>query len=98
MAKRPVITPVSVGSASQAINENLNRIAQAFDGVVSRDGSTPNQMVGDLDMNSNDLLNIKQAHVDVLFVGGQQIVAGQGTGTGQGTDTDYVAIYQQAQE
>ena len=89
MAKRPVITPVSVGSASQAINENLNRIAQAFDEVVSRDGSTPNQMVGDLDMNSNDLLNIKQAHVDVLFVGGQQFNPGQDTGMPHNFIEDY---------
>ena len=92
MAKRPVITPVSVGAASQAINENLNRIAQAFDEVVSRDGSTPNQMAGDLDMNSNDLLNIKQAHVDVLFVGGQKF------NLGVGTDTDYIDIWLEAQQ
>lgn len=92
MAKRPVITPVSVGAASQAINENFKRIAEAFDNTVSRDGSTPNQVNSDWDLNSNDLLNVKQAHVDVLFVGGQKF------NLGVGTDTDYVAIYQQAQQ
>ena len=73
MAKRPVITPVSVGAASQAINENLNRIAQAFDEVVSRDGSTPNQMEADFDLNSNDLLNVNRGYFSELSIGGKQV-------------------------
>lgn len=66
MAKRPSITNVTVGDASAPLNTNFQRIAEQFDNTLSRDGSGPNQLNSDLDMNGNDLLNVKQ--VDTIFI------------------------------
>jgi hypothetical protein len=41
-----------------AINDNNDKIEAAFDNTLSRDGSTPNQMESNLDMNSNRILNL----------------------------------------
>ena len=70
------LTPVSNlsnGSAVGAINENYDRIKTAFENVLSRNGDTPNQMKADIDMNSNDLLNVKELGAEVLKVGGVNI-------------------------
>ena len=40
------------------LNNNLDAIESALDKALSRDGETPNQMNADLDMNSNDILNV----------------------------------------
>lgn len=45
-------------SAVQAINDNNERIEEAFDNTLSRDGSSPNEMEAPLDMNSNRILNL----------------------------------------
>lgn len=39
-------------------NNALQQIAAAFDNTVSRDGSTPNSMEADLDLNSNRIVNV----------------------------------------
>lgn len=49
----------NTASAKAALNQNFDRIEEAFDNTLSRDGSTPNQMEADIDLNSNDLLNVK---------------------------------------
>ena len=60
MAKKPTLTDVSSGYTSQTtLNSNFEALRDAFDNTLSRDGSTPNQMESDLDMNSNDILNAK---------------------------------------
>lgn len=41
-----------------AYNANNALIEAAFENTLSRDGSTPNQMGADLDMNSNDIANV----------------------------------------
>jgi len=41
-----------------AINARLALIEAAFDNTVSRDGTVPNSMSADLDMNGNDILNV----------------------------------------
>lgn len=74
MAKRPPITPVSAGQASININQNFNRIAEQFDNTLSRDGSGPNFLSADLDMNSNDLLNIGRVDAEDFSIDGQDIV------------------------
>lgn len=59
MAKRATLTDVSSGYASKVtLNDNFVALNENFDKTLSRDGSTPNQMEADLDMNSNDILNI----------------------------------------
>lgn len=69
MAKRPVLTDVvDMVTAPTIINTNNDNIETAFDNTLSRDGSTPNQMEADLDMNSNNILNtaaIQYAHLDI---------------------------------
>lgn len=45
-------------SARAAINSNFNTIENAIDNTLSRDGSTPNQMEADIDLNGNSLLNV----------------------------------------
>lgn len=42
----------------QTINDNNDRIEQAFENTLSRDGTTPNQMEAPLDMNGERILNL----------------------------------------
>lgn len=50
----------NTASAKQALNENFTDIEAAIENTLSRDGTTPNQMQADIDMNSNDLLNVQR--------------------------------------
>jgi hypothetical protein len=59
------ITLATVGSltqnpttAQQVINNNYSIIQTAFDNTLSRDDTQPDQMVGNLDMNNNQILNL----------------------------------------
>ena len=71
MAKRPVITTVpQTTSNTESINSNFSNIKESFDNTLSRDGSTPNQMNAVIDLNSNDLLNVRNLNVSNLTVGG----------------------------
>lgn len=45
-------------TAVNAINDNNNIIVAEFDNTLSRDGTTPNQMLSQLDMNSNHIINL----------------------------------------
>jgi hypothetical protein len=45
-------------SATTAMNNNSALIEAAIENTLSRDGSTPNSMESDLDMNSNAILNL----------------------------------------
>lgn len=45
-------------SAVAAINSNSTAIETAFENTLSRDGTSPNTMSADLDMNSNNILNL----------------------------------------
>lgn len=42
------------------INNNNQTIQSAFDNTLSRDGTSPNQMLADFDMNSHHILNLPQ--------------------------------------
>jgi hypothetical protein len=57
------------------INSNFQTIATEFDKVVYRDGTTPNTMSADLDLNSKDLLNVAQTNTDTLYVAGTKVTA-----------------------
>jgi hypothetical protein len=46
------------------INENFQTIVDEFDNVLSLDGTTPSTMLSDLDMNSNQILNLPDATTD----------------------------------
>lgn len=45
-------------SAQSSINSNFSAIENAWENNLSRDGTSPNQMEADLDLNSNSLLNV----------------------------------------
>ena len=45
-------------SAVNTINANNAAVEAAMENTVSRDGTTPNQMEADFDMNGNDILNV----------------------------------------
>lgn len=71
MSKKPILsTVVDANKMASLINANDQALADAFDNTISRDGSTPNQMEADLDLNSNDLLNVKDINAANLVVGG----------------------------
>lgn len=76
MAKRPTLTDVTSltnSSAINTLNQNWDSIQEAFDNTLSRDGSTPNAMNGDLDLNGNALLNVGTIDVTNLTLDGQTI-------------------------
>ena len=71
MAKGPTITTIASGYYSRtALNDNFTNIDQAFDNTLSLDGSTPNAMGADLDMNSKDVLNVNDVYADRLLLNG----------------------------
>ncbi len=45
-------------SAVDTINDNSDAVETAFENTLSRDGTSPNTMEADLDMNSNRILNL----------------------------------------
>lgn len=59
MAKKPTVTTIAAGYYSRtALNTNFEALRDAFDNTISIDGSAPNAMAADLDLGSNDLLNV----------------------------------------
>jgi hypothetical protein len=76
MAKKPTLTTVSSGYQSTTqLNANLNAINNALDNTLSLDGSTPNAMTADIDLNSNDILNVATTHTTQLYLGGTRVIA-----------------------
>lgn len=51
-----LVSPLGT-SAVALMNDNNSKIEAAIENTLSRDGTTPNQMEADIDLNSNDLLN-----------------------------------------
>ena len=77
MAKKPTVTTVASGYyGRQALNDNFEALRDAFDNTLSRDGSTPNAMGADLDMNSNDILNAQTINAEALKLNGTLVGAG----------------------
>jgi hypothetical protein len=57
MAKKPTVTTLQSGfNSTEVLNENFDNIRDAFDNTLSLDGSTPNAMQADLDLNGNNLI------------------------------------------
>lgn len=76
MAKKPDIKTVNSGFTSrETINENFESLRDAFENTLSRGGETPNAMDADVDMNSNDLLNVKNMTVDKITLRGQDLAS-----------------------
>lgn len=76
MAKIGTLTDVGViATAGPTINANWDVITAAFQNTVSRDGSSPNTMSADLDLNSNDLLNGGVGNFTDVVVAGNSVSA-----------------------
>jgi hypothetical protein len=74
MPKKPNIPTLTGGYASAAaLNANFQAILDALDNTLSRDGSTPNQMESDLDLNGNSILNASVLETDDLVVDGMSV-------------------------
>jgi hypothetical protein len=77
MAKKPTISTISSGYASNTqLNNNFSALRTGFDNTLSLDGSTPNAMNADFDMNSNDILNAGEVDVQGLKIDGVQVYPG----------------------
>jgi len=71
MAKKPTVSTVATGyQATDTINDNFTNVRNAFDNTLSLDGSVPNAMEADLDMNGNDIINVSG-----LFINGVDYLA-----------------------
>ena len=71
MAKKPTVTTLTAGYASNTqLNANFVALRDAFDNTLSLDGSTPNSLTSDLDVNSNDILNVSAIAAQTLTLGG----------------------------
>jgi hypothetical protein len=81
LAKKPTITTVATGyQATDTINSNTVALRDAFDNTLSLDGSTPNAMEADLDLNGNDILNVNNIYADNIIYDGALPIANGGTG------------------
>jgi hypothetical protein len=74
MPKKPSVTTITSGYASNTqLNANFTALRNAFDNTLSLDGSTPNAMGADLDLNNNDILNVNALEVVSLRSNGQDL-------------------------
>jgi len=76
MAKgTPLDTITAAFASATKLNANFASIISDLDNTISRDGSTPNQMEADLDMNNNDILNVNDIDVQDITVAGTSLAA-----------------------
>ena len=69
MAKRPTITNISSGyTSTTALNNNFEKLRDGFDNTLSLDGSTPNGMQADLDLNNNHIVNARSLVINGVDV------------------------------
>jgi len=70
LVQNDIASLVNEQSALAALNANYASLEAFSDSVLSRDGTSPNPMLADLDMNSNQILNIG----DPLDMNGNRII------------------------
>lgn len=74
MTKKPTLTDLTVQYGAQTtINNNNTLIENSFENTLSLDGSAPNQMQADFDLNSNNLLNANEIHTQTIVVAGDDL-------------------------
>lgn len=66
------LTDISGSGSTEAINANNALIEAAIENTVSRDGTTPNMMDADFDMNSYDINNVGTTRTAALYINGQR--------------------------
>lgn len=100
LALPPVTSLANTQSALGRINDNYDLIEDAVENTLSRDGTAPNQMEADFDMNSNDILNAGTIYTGTLVIDGELVVPGSSFGmtvktfgaVGDGVTDDTAAI------
>lgn len=60
-------------SAAALVNANNAGLEAAFENTLSRDGTGPNQMLADIDLNNNDLLNVQTVEAGSLVLNGAAV-------------------------
>ena len=74
MPKSPSLSDVgNILNSTTVINSNNDAIIEAFKNTLSRDGSDPNHMEADLDLNGNDLINVGVLHLRDFTIGGSSL-------------------------
>lgn len=61
-------------TAANSINQNFADIATAIENTLSRGGDQPNQMEADLDLNDNDLINVRSGNFASIAINGQMVI------------------------
>lgn len=67
---KPLTEVENIPAFIQQVNSNFEKVEEALDNTVSRDGSTPNEMNAALDMNGQNIINIG----GVSFVDGPVVI------------------------
>lgn len=67
------LTDITSGFDLSAYNANNSLIEAAIENTLSRDGTTPNTMSADIDMNSNDLNNVINTRTQNLYLNGVKV-------------------------
>lgn len=74
MAKLTLSNVTNISGAESValgvINANSDAIETALENTLSRDGTTPNSMGADLDMDNNDILNVGSLNANTLIIDG----------------------------
>lgn len=74
MAKLTLNNLTSGFASTATLNANFDAIEAALENTLSRDGTTPNQMQADLDMNSKGILNLASLDVASLLINGVPVI------------------------
>ena len=73
-----VAQPIGTGFGAQSnLNQNFEEIEDNFQRVLYRDGSSPNQMEANIDMNGFTIYNAGSVSADSMTINGQLVVANQ---------------------
>ena len=74
MTKKPTVTTLASGfNSTETLNANFEALRDGFDNTLSLDGSTPNAMEADLDLNGNNIINASVIGTSSLVVNGKLI-------------------------
>lgn len=74
--KNPLNTITSRYGGIDALNDNFDSIEQGFENTLSRDGSSPNEMEANLDMNGNAIINTSTVYTGALVLAGTTMEPG----------------------
>jgi hypothetical protein len=93
MPKLSLPTITAKYASTAALNTAFDAVEAAVEKTLSRDGTSPNEMLADLDLNSNNIINSGVVHTDRLVLGGIEVEATDGVSTAVSTLTnfDYIA-------